>query len=426
MLHRAVWRPIAIVGLTGVVGLPGLHAAGAQDADSVAGTGSALDRSAYFAQPSEGPAAEGRTAPPVGAPGKEEVPPAGPTLPAPEPARRLDMTSMLAMRSPIIRLASVPNMFGDSHGGYQLQVCDVAGCGVVDIPPLGGTRRVKISENDKALPMDRVFFTYNHFHNALDASILGLGVQSFPIDQYNLGLEKTFREGLWSVELRLPFSATPQIAGDPLTTHGSQDVGNLAVTVKRLLYLSRTTAVGIGLPIDTPTGEDITGEGIVNRYTVFNDAVHLSPFVGFLNAPNNRVFWQGFLQVDVAANGNRVVFADSDLGKLTEQTLLYLDLSWGYWVYRNRCASLITGLAPVIEYHYTTTLDDADRVSGFDRSQLLSFGNTLNRLDISNLTVGLHAELGKTTVRVGGVFPLSDDPDRLYDAEVQVSLNRRY
>jgi len=207
---------------------------------------------------------------------------------------------------------------------------------------------------------------------------------------------------------------------------GTGEVGNLRVTLKRLLYASDTSVVGIGLPIGLPTGEDITGEGISSTFNLSNDAVHLAPFIGFARIPNDRLFYEGFLQVDVATSGNRVTFGDTDLGRLQEQTLLYVDFAVGYWLHRNPCAEWVTGIAPMLEYHYTTTLEDASLVTGTDGYQVLTFGNTYNRLDISNLTVGLHTELGKTTVRVGGVFPLGGGGNRLYDAEVQVSINRRF
>jgi hypothetical protein len=423
----------------GMVCLPAVHPASGQELRTMAELEPAFQSDFLLAEPPVGEAEDG---PPAGTadplPTKPPKPPTSdtdsspsdqppsrpPSRPPSQPATQPDISSMLAARSPMIRLGGLPNMFGDSFGP-QLQVCDVSGCGLVDLPPPGGTRRVKISENNKSLPMDRVFFSYNHYQNAIDATVAGLGTQSFPIDQYTFGVEKTFCDKLWSVELRMPFSTTPRIAGTDLTLD-SGEVGNLAVIFKRLLFLSQTTAVAIGLPIETPTGSDVSGEGVVNSFVLSNDAVHLAPFIGFLNMPNDRVFCQGFLQMDIAANGNRVIFGDNFLGRLPEQNLLYLDLALGYWLYRNPCARCITGLATIVEYHYTTTLQDAVFVTGSDQFQQLTFGNTFNRMDISNLTVGLHTELGKTTVRVGGVFPLGGASNRLFDAEVQVSVNRRF
>jgi len=430
MLPYVTWRPVMALAAIGMVCLTVAPPVGGQEVRSALGFDSASLSDSYVAEQPGGKTEEGGAEPSVAPPLAKKAPPSAADTapaerrPARQPARRTDMTSMLASRGPIMRLASMPNMFGDSYG-YQLQVSDFAGTGTVDMPLQGGARGVKISENDKALPMDRVFFIYNHFQNALEANVVGLGARSFPIDQYTLGLEKTFRDGLWSVELRLPFSRTPRVVGTDLDVDVG-DVGNLAITIKRLLYASESTAIGIGLPIQAPTGDDTTGEGAVSSYSLSNDAVHLAPFVGFLNAPNDRVFCEGFLQVDVPTNGNRASFGGTDLGELSEQSLLFVDLALGYWLHRNPYGRAVTGVAGMVEYHYTTTLEDAGTVSGTDGFQVLRFGNLANRMDISNLTIGLHTELGKTTVRVGGVFPLSGGSNRLYDAEVQVSINRQF
>jgi len=45
-------------------------------------------------------------------------------------------------------------------------------------------------------------------------------------------------------------------------------------------------------------------------------------------------------------------------------------------------------------------------------------------MDVTNVTVGVHSELfGDTTLRVAGVFPLQDNVERPFDAELVVSLN---
>ncbi|MBN2296506.1 MAG: hypothetical protein JXM70_29025 [Pirellulales bacterium] len=366
------------------------------------------------------------------APAPEATPPKPDVITAPPSAESLgeqddwlDPNNMLASRGPIVRLASVPNMFGDGSEN-AIRMCDYYGCTEIKmIPPGGGRGASKISENDKALPMDRVFFSYNHFHNAMETFVSNYPTGSLPIDQYTIGAEKTFHKGLSSVELRLPLLGMPGYATPDFSADGGE-VGNLAIILKRLLILTETTAVAAGLGIDTPTGSDITGQGIASSYRIHNNAVHLSPFVGGLTMPSNRCFFQGFLQVDVATNDNQVVFGDQDLGDLHEQTLLYADLSVGYWLYRNPCACLITGIAPTLEYHYTSTLQDADSITGNDGNQMISYGYMYNRMDISNVTVGLHTELGKTTVRVGGVFPLGTRAHRAFDAEVQLSINRQF
>jgi hypothetical protein len=159
------------------------------------------------------------------------------------------------------------------------------------------------------------------------------------------------------------------------------------------------------------------------------------PFAGFVSAPSDRIFYQGFAQLDIGANGNRIdyqnrVDGSGQLGVLNEQNLLYLDLSGGYWLYRNPCARGLTGLASLLEIHYTTTLQDTDAV---ERDIYLynplrfTFNNPANRVDVVDLTVGLHAEFANHTLcRVGGVIPLSSGDNRSFDSEVQVQVERRF
>ncbi|HID75026.1 MAG TPA: hypothetical protein EYP56_03415 [Planctomycetaceae bacterium] len=76
------------------------------------------------------------------------------------------------MASPVFQLAGIPKMFGDFFGqSGQLAVSYYGEHDVlnVDIPPAGGARRMKVAEDNKAVTMDRVYFVYNHFQNALRA-----------------------------------------------------------------------------------------------------------------------------------------------------------------------------------------------------------------------------------------------------------------
>ncbi len=340
--------------------------------------------------------------------------------------------------SPIVRLASVPNMFGDFLNP-PLQLRTIAGNSniAVDLPTGGGATRMKAAENNKAVPMDRCYFTYNHYHNAIEVSPQTRDPdagRSFSTDRYVVGLEKTFFDDLWSIDVRLPLARPFAVASPDFSAEGGR-VGNLWIGLKRSLWASEWLAASAGLGIDTPTGSDATSQTFspAKVYTVHNEAVHLAPFVGFLAAPDDRLFCHGFLQVDVPANGNPVDASDPGLGTtqrlgtFTEQTLLALDVAAGYWLYRNRCAAVLTGLAPLVEFHYTTTLQDADALTGALGGSSFNFVSPLNRLDVVNVTVGIHAEIARRTeLRVGGAFPLDSDVERLFDAEVLVSLNRRF
>lgn len=378
------------------------------------------------------PAADAKTPP------RRDAEPQDETPPRPVPTRR-DLTpnlGLLAFRTPSSRLASVPNMLGDLFNqGGQVQATNSNLTAVSDLAIAGGGYRLKVAENNKALPMNRCYFMYNHFHNALDADgdILTPGSErSLPVDRFTIGLERTFLDDLWSVDVRMPFAASQRLNSGSLAIE-SGSVGNLQVTLKRLLAQGEYGAVAAGLAVDAPTGSDVTGQFLATNFTMHNEAVHLAPYVGFLHAPNDRFFWQGFLQVDVPTNGNQIDFVDSALpssgtfGTFTEQTLLYADVSAGYWLYRNPYANVVTGLASLVEFHYTTTLSQADVVVGSIPTtppSTFQFGGLVGHVDVTNVSVGLHSELfGDTTLRVAGVFPLQDNLERPFDAEVVVSLN---
>ena len=81
---------------------------------------------------------------------------------------------------------------------------------ITDLPLAGGCGRLNIADNNMALTDDRVYFLYNHFHNALvaDANLLGGGdFRRISVDRYTVGGEKTFVNGDWSVELPCHFAA---------------------------------------------------------------------------------------------------------------------------------------------------------------------------------------------------------------------------
>jgi len=385
----------------------------------------------------QGPAGDAAPAPATQQPGTAGG--ARDTSPTPSQSDFLaSLYGRTAASEPSNRLAGTPNMFGDSYMeiGNGMMVSGPDGYSSSNSPLAGGNRRLKIAENDNSLPQDRVFFLYNHFQDATsidDSTVTPVAQRSISLDRYTIGFEKTFVDGLWSVELRMPFGGGYDYESPGFASSAGQ-VGNLNIVFKRVIYRSETTLAAVGLCIDTPTGSDATGMGQGVQYDIHNQALFLMPYLGILRVPNDKLFYQAFLQVDVPTNGNRIDYVDTNgtptsgtFGTLDDQTLLYADLSVGYWLSRNPCADWVTGLAGVVELHYTTTLQDADIVTGTTSSRFFSFGNFSNRVDVLDLTVGLHAELGNQTLcRVAGVVPLRTGDDRLFNGEVQVQLERRF
>jgi hypothetical protein len=117
-----------------------------------------------------------------------------------------------------------------------------------------------------------------------------------------------------------------------------------------------------------------------------------------------------------------------------EQTLMRLNLGAGYWVVRRPCADWITGVAPTVEAHYTTTLENAKITSGaaplsFNPPTFFvsNFGNLANRIDVVDLTLGGTVEIGdRATFAAGFVIPLSSGKNKPFDFELNLQLNYRF
>jgi hypothetical protein len=326
-------------------------------------------------------------------------------------------------------------MIGDSLGFpffFTVPKIDVPGTRIIgSVPIAAGDGPTKVADDTSPLPMDRVFFDYNFFNNAL----LTANGDNIGLNRYSFGVEKTFFDGNASVEVKAPVDAGlndfQDVAADTLANEGTV-FGNLAVVPKVLLYRDDAFALAGGMTIGTPTAPD--GELRVSSFQdirIQNQSVHLAPFLGMLVVPGERWFSISYLQFDFDANGDPVdvTFGSQTFhGKLRDPTLMYADVSIGYWLYRNELdgggRSYVTGIAPIIELHYTTTLQDAQGFKAFGSGVV----PLAERIDVLNLTAGLQFALGSYSwLSVAGVAPLRTEPaDKLFDAEVIVQFNRRF
>ncbi len=363
--------------------------------------------------------------------------PTGPSAASRSPATR-GLASGASSRGTFTRLGRTPNMFGDTlppmvtFGVEPRQ-------GTINFPseayraPLGGGGSYNIAENNSAIPTDRVYFVYNAFYNAISTS-QGFGpAQSRSIDlhRYVMGFEKTFLDGNISLDVRMPMLSGFELSNSFLSSELG-NVGNLTMFAKGLVYETEDIALATGLGIGLPTGSDLHTQTVSpfvsETLVVRNQAVRLMPFVAATMNLNDDWFLQSFGQVNFAASGNEVANQSGVVGVYNEQNLLQTDLGIGRWIWRDATRPVLTGLAGVLELHYTTTAQDTDRVQ-LSGGNLLngSLSNSANRQDLLNLTSGLQAQLGSaSSLRVGAVVPLRDQPDRVFDSEVQVSFNRRF
>ena len=104
---------------------------------------------------------------------------------------------------------------------------------LAEIPAAGGSRRVKISENNSPIPRDRIFYSYNGFDNAIPDFI---GNTLIDVQRHTPGFEKTFLDGMGSIELRTPVAYTQNSnvflnGGGPLK---ATEFGNISLALKML------------------------------------------------------------------------------------------------------------------------------------------------------------------------------------------------
>ncbi len=395
-----------------------------------------------------------------------------PTPPAATPSGSL-LTSIFGPQRPAFvrqRLTRVPDMFGDFVGGgvtlsateqfttidgnEQVVTTDLVGN--LDVPLAGPMSRLKISDFNKALPVDRVFFFYNHFHNALQNSTVtdtGNGPifsgRPQSIDRYTFGIEKTFFDGQASIEMRLPLFGDPGFVNTsdpnfPSATTGvsAGSVGNFALILKQLLFADDDFTFAAGLGIETPTGDDTKARVGQFQYKFANNAVLLHPWLGFMLAPEGNFFLNGFLHCAVPLNGNEVRQVNlgdqmfnvpsGRIGILNDQTLLFADLGLGVWLVGPRPQGTLRSLAGIFEFHYTGSLQSADQIlvssmSSGGSTEAVTIGQRRNHFDIVNLTTGLQCQLGQGSfLRVAGSFPARPQDNRFFDAEVLVNFTQLY
>ncbi len=338
------------------------------------------------------------------------------------------------------RLARTPDMFGDSfiptHAQFgKLNMDNANGRTVTtaDLPAAGGSGRFK-NEYARALPTDRVFGFYHYFDNALNTQGTNPGSSTNKsVNRFTLGIEKTFFDGNDSVEIRMPFTSQVSLA-TPGLSYNSEGIGDLVVGLKHLLFLDENQGLAIGLAVSVPTGSNLrvqqpTGINGLTPTTIDlnNQAVYLLPYLAYQATPDDSWFFNGYLQVDTPTNGNSVRIVggnNNETLRVTDQTLLYLDTAVGYWWWRNDDAELLTGLASIFEVHYTTTLNSASFVTS--RDQTISFGNSANRFNVVNVTMGLNASLARNTqLRAAFVLPLRNGTNRFFDSEFTVGVTYR-
>jgi hypothetical protein len=282
----------------------------------------------------------------------------------------------------------------------------------------GVVGRTKISENTSPFPQDRVLFSYSYFdHAPLNAA--GVHVQRF-----TPGFEKTFFDGMSSLEVKVPMALTlnSDINPDSADNTGHAEFGNLVLTSKLLLLDRDSWGVSAGMTLALPTADDIRvaipGMQGMPLVRIRNESVLLGPFLGWRWLPNDQFFAQAFLQYDFDVSGSPVAVNSAMTGLLPAGTMhatafQYLDIGVGYWLFRDIA---LTG-----ELHWNASLGGSDSV----QSANFTVGSSGGGVDVVNAVAGVHTVLAKnTTLTTAIAVPIGGDRDQQFDAELRVMFNQ--
>jgi hypothetical protein len=349
-----------------------------------------------------------------------QQPPVAPVRPPVRPTQPQRPVAAAARRTALVSLASIPFMIGDTAGGSCASFSFLGAQEAAVEHPTLACSRLNISENNSAHLRDRVYVSYRHFHNVTETKLFttptGFQFQNdLNIDRITIGAEKTFFNGQFSLEARVPMSrelasrvdvilddSDPSRNTLPLTDRDGE-FGNVSAIGKIRLFETERFLLSGGVGVMAPTAEDVIVDGdffagfIVIEHPVIpliaftdldfgmrvrNETVNVLPFLSWLWQPNDRFFHQGFLQVDIPTNPSDIrVTADGTIlsgvfvpgfvplefipvsvdetGEFVQQTLLRMNFGFGYWIYDNPRAGIIQRIAGLLELHYTTTLQDA-------------------------------------------------------------------
>jgi hypothetical protein len=120
--------------------------------------------------------------------------------------------------------------------------------------------------SQSVMPLDRVSFDYGYFSRFAIASPTG-AIPGFNLNQFNVGIEKTFFDGLASVYIAAPFLSTSEnVSGQTI-----DGIGDVSAGFKVLLYQNRDTGTTFagGLTVAFPSGHASTVTSTTNLNLTF-------------------------------------------------------------------------------------------------------------------------------------------------------------
>jgi hypothetical protein len=280
-----------------------------------------------------------------------------------------------------------PGMFGD------LLVIEAIrpGGGLSAVLPVAFLSSFKVSENESARPLDRVFVTGN-FYSGVERSLFTSGSSIPNVYREMFGFEKTFLQGDASVGVRLPYF---QVTGDPQIQETR--IGDVSVLFKYAYVNNRVNGnvCSGGLVVTAPTGPNLhlAGQSAVNP-------TYLQPWHGGIWNWRD-LFVQHFLALAFPTDAR-------------DPTLFFKSMAVGYWLYRtNEPGRLLTAIVPDAELHLNTPFNHR------------GLGSTpIGFPDALDFTGGFYFFFRRAVLGVAAGAPLTGP--KPYDYEVNTNLNFRF
>lgn len=296
-----------------------------------------------------------------------------------------------------------------------------------DNGPLGA---VRITDNNSAIPRDRIFLDYSRFHN-VDAS------RQYHSHRATFGIEKRWVDPVYSTatsfDLRIPFGLTlaPGAEFGPNSDSDSSELGNFLIGVKSQIWTGSGYGVSVGLAGTIPTADDVSirEPGMPATAIIENKTIHVTPYIAATWMPAPYTSAHLFYSIDFDVNGSPV-FMDTNLdglidvtGNYTSATMHSLDLSFISWLFRDDFAPTgLSGAAWYTEFHYSGSLQTPDSiVSGPFR-----IGNSNSNIDMFNIAFGSHLQFANDKLlTIGYALPLKTT-ESVYDGELRVMFNKYF
>ena len=309
----------------------------------------------------------------------------------------------------------LPNAIGDSLGG-SLSISSAFG--TIRGYPQGGYTFMA-TNNNNAIPQDRVYYSYQYFSNAYQVDPAAAGAVDIDLQRHLFGFEKLLIGDIYAIGVQIPVHH--QLASDLNAntdpTERATEIGNMTVYSKHVLFQRNNTTISGGFALNLPTGEDLAITAGGDRLRIQNEAVTLTPYLAALvYDPCKCYYYHIFGQFDFALDENEIFVNGARVGQLKDVTLFRLDGSYGRWLRQDCCGN---GIVAIAELHFSTTVDgDAELTNGLNTIEYEE-----NRQ--LNTTLGLGVINHCWSMYPGISLPLLDSPDRTYDWEAQILFERR-